>query len=130
MSHRWVDRRREKSQAIGSSQFDAKKLGAALRLIREGRGLSASEFAKLIGLTRQAVSILESGSAVPTIPTLEKVASVFGFTIPETVAFGLSAKASPNPAVQSAIGLITTLDPKTLRLAISLLRVLKRQAES
>lgn len=52
-----------------------------IRGLREGLGLSQEEFAKRIGMTKQAVSSWESGLVKPSVDTLAKIASEFGAKI-------------------------------------------------
>lgn len=52
-----------------------------IRGLREGLGLSQDEFAKRIGMTKQAVSSWESGQVKPSVDTLAKIASEFGAKI-------------------------------------------------
>ena len=116
------------SKRIGPSQFNAKKLGVAIQTIREGHGLNPSQFARMTGLTRQGVAVLESGSVEPTISTLEKVAQVVGLTIPEIVALGLASPEPEDVDILTAMGEIRQLKSKSLKLGISILRVLKDHA--
>ena len=113
---------------IGPSQFSAKKLGAAIQAIREGCGLNQSQFAKLIGLTRQGVAVLENGSVELTVSTLDKVAQVAGRTIPEVVALGLLSSEPEDVHVLAAMREIRQLEPKSLKLGIPILRILKQHA--
>lgn len=52
-----------------------------IRGLREGLGLTQDEFAKRIGMTKQAVSSWESGQIKPSVDTLAKIASEFGAKI-------------------------------------------------
>lgn len=52
-----------------------------IRGLREGLGLTQEEFAKRIGMTKQAVSSWESGQIKPSVDTLAKIASEFGAKI-------------------------------------------------
>lgn len=117
------------SKRIGPSQFNAKRLGAAIQILREGRGLNPSQFAKLSGLTRQAVAVLEKGSVEPTISTLEKVAGATGLTVIDVVAMGIGANDPTAPKIQSMLGIARKLDDRSLDLAVSLLAALAKHHE-
>lgn len=53
-------------------------IGQAVRELRLGLGLSQTELAARAGMTQPALSRLEAGGAVPTIPVLERVAAALG----------------------------------------------------
>lgn len=61
-------------------------LGKNLRLLREARGLTQSQMAKLAALPRATWANLESGAANPTLTVLDSVASAFQVTIEELIA--------------------------------------------
>ena len=56
-------------------------LGTNIKLLREKRGLSQNELAKILNVTAQAVSKWESDQTNPDIETLPKLASYFGVSI-------------------------------------------------
>lgn len=47
------------------------RMGDNLRSLREARGLSQGQVAKMVGKTRSAISQYESGAIVPRMGTLE-----------------------------------------------------------
>lgn len=49
--------------------------------LMEARGWTTYELAEKAGLTQSTVSNLFRASAIPTIPTLEKICSAFGITL-------------------------------------------------
>lgn len=53
----------------------------AIAELRKGIGLTQSEFAAIIGLTRRQLADIERGTANPTIQTLQKVGRLFGFEV-------------------------------------------------
>lgn len=61
------------------------RLGRNLRQLREARGLTQQQSAKLAGLPRATWSNLESGSANPTLGVLDRVAQAFQVTLEELV---------------------------------------------
>jgi transcriptional regulator with XRE-family HTH domain len=52
-----------------------------LKTLREREGLSQSDLAEKLFVTRQAVSKWERGAGMPDIPSLQKIAAFFGVTI-------------------------------------------------
>jgi HTH-type transcriptional regulator/antitoxin HipB len=68
-------------------------IGEAIREQRLALGLSQRELAARAGMTQPAVSRLEAGGAVPTIPVLERIAAALGTEL--IVTFG-------NPAMSAS----------------------------
>lgn len=64
----------------------AGRLGRNVRLLREARGLTQAQVAKLAGLPRATWANLESGAANPTLSVLDRVATAFQVTLEELVA--------------------------------------------
>jgi transcriptional regulator with XRE-family HTH domain len=64
----------------------ASRLGTNVRTLREGRGLTQAQMAKLAVLPRATWANLESGAANPTLAVLDRVASAFQVTIEELIA--------------------------------------------
>jgi transcriptional regulator with XRE-family HTH domain len=64
----------------------ATRLGRNVRVLREGRGLTQVQMAKLARLPRATWANLESGTANPTLAVLDRVAGAFQVTIEELVA--------------------------------------------
>ena len=55
--------------------------------IRKERGIRQEEFAKLMGVSRQTISSLETGRYNPSIFLAWKIARYFGMTIEEVFIF-------------------------------------------
>lgn len=55
--------------------------------IRKERGIRQDEFAKLMGVSRQTISSLETGRYNPSISLAYKIAKYFGMTIEEVFIF-------------------------------------------
>ena len=55
--------------------------------IRRERGIRQEEFAKLMGVSRQTISSLETGRYNPSIFLAYKIAHYFGLTIEEVFIF-------------------------------------------
>jgi transcriptional regulator with XRE-family HTH domain len=64
----------------------ATRLGRNVRTLREARGMTQAQMAKLAALPRATWANLESGAANPTLAVLDRVASAFQVTIEELVA--------------------------------------------
>lgn len=56
-------------------------LGQAVHAMRKISRLTQPEFAKHRGISVQALRQIESGTANPTVETLNKVASIFGLQV-------------------------------------------------
>ncbi|MEU6412125.1 helix-turn-helix transcriptional regulator [Microbispora sp. NPDC046933] len=50
-------------------------LGKTVRAMRETRGWSQSDLARIAGMTQSAVARFEAGGTVPTLPVIERLAS-------------------------------------------------------
>lgn len=55
--------------------------------IRKARGIRQEEFAKVLGVSRQTISSLETGRYNPSIFLAYKIARYFGMTIEEVFIF-------------------------------------------
>src|SRR5579864_7829384 len=64
----------------------ATRLGRNVRLLREGRGLTQAQMAKLARIPRATWANLESGVANPTLGVMDRVARAFQVTIEELIA--------------------------------------------
>jgi DNA-binding XRE family transcriptional regulator/predicted RNase H-like HicB family nuclease len=56
-------------------------LRLTLRWARQARGLSQGQLAKLTGVSRQQISLLEAPDTNPTLTTLQKVAEALGMDL-------------------------------------------------
>jgi molybdate-binding protein/DNA-binding XRE family transcriptional regulator len=77
-----------------TSQPDIKPSGTRLRLARRARGLSQQQLARMAGVSRQAVSAVESGLSDPSLRAALALARSLGLTVEEL--FGPSM---PQPSV-------------------------------
>ncbi|SDH13484.1 cupin domain-containing protein [Roseospirillum parvum] len=64
----------------GDKGFD---LGARLRAIRDGRGLSQRELAKRAGVTNSTISLIEQNRVSPSVSSLKKVLDGIPMTLAE-----------------------------------------------
>jgi molybdate-binding protein/transcriptional regulator with XRE-family HTH domain len=67
--------------------------GARLRLARQARGLSQQQLANVAGVSRQAISLWESGENDPSLRTAFALANALGMTVEEL--FGPGERAAP-----------------------------------
>jgi transcriptional regulator with XRE-family HTH domain len=64
----------------------SERLGRNIRLLREARGMTQHQIAKVAGLPRATWANLESGDANPTLGVLDRVAFAFQVSLEELVA--------------------------------------------
>ena len=57
------------------------ELGEQVRGLREERGWSQRDLAKLTGMTQSAIARFEAGGTTPTLPILERIANAFDSTL-------------------------------------------------
>ncbi len=57
------------------------RLIAVLKELRQKQGLSHEKLAKLSGLTRQSIGVIESGQRVPSIVSCLKIAKGLGISL-------------------------------------------------
>ena len=74
--------------------------GAQLRLARQARGLSQQQLAGVAGVTRQAVSAVESGHSDPSLRVALALAGALGMTVEEL--FGPGDPADPVLAMRTS----------------------------
>lgn len=63
-----------------------------IEAIRKERGIRQDELAKLLGVSRQTISSLETGRYNPSITLAYQVSKFFGMTIEEVFIFEEDAK--------------------------------------
>jgi putative molybdopterin biosynthesis protein len=81
----------------GGQSGGAGRGGAALRLARQARGLSQQQLAGMAGISRQAVSAVESGVSDPSLRVALALAHALGMTVEE-----LFGPGSPAPLVAAS----------------------------
>lgn len=69
--------------------LDKRKIGKQLKELRKSRGWRQSEVADRIGLSRSAISNIESGTRAMTLTTLQKFCEVYSIDISY---FGIETK--------------------------------------
>ena len=60
-------------------------IAAKLRVLREERGLTQKEAARLAGVGQRTLTRLESGERPPYMPTVTKIARAYGVPVEELV---------------------------------------------
>jgi transcriptional regulator with XRE-family HTH domain len=68
---------------VGVRQKLSRRLGANVRQLREARGLTQGQMARLAGIPRATWGHLETGSANPTLAVLDKVAGALQVPLEE-----------------------------------------------
>jgi HTH-type transcriptional regulator/antitoxin HipB len=87
-SYEQIARRRRGSAQFREGYDEARRaflIGQAVRQRRLALGLSQTEVAARAGMTQPALSRLEAGGAVPTIPVLERIAAALGAELIVTI---------------------------------------------
>jgi len=88
-SYEKIARRPRDSAEFREGYADARRaflIGQAVRERRLALGLSQTEVAARAGMTQPALSRLEAGGTVPTIPVLERIAAALGAELIVTIA--------------------------------------------
>lgn len=75
--------------APGESSID---VGARLRMLRAGAGLSIRALAERSGLNVNTLSLIENGKSSPSVSTLQQLAGALGVPVTEFFITGQSAK--------------------------------------
>ena len=86
--------------------------GANLRLARQARGFSQQQLASMAGVSRQAVSAVESGHSDPSLRVALALAQALGLSVEEL--FGPGEPAAPVTAIS-----VTPLRGRTDRVALA-----------
>jgi transcriptional regulator with XRE-family HTH domain len=74
-----------RASSMDTTPTTASNLGANVRRLREARGLSQQQIAKLAGLPRPTWASLESGAANPTLAVLGRAAAALQVSIEELI---------------------------------------------
>lgn len=69
--------------------FDNKRFGAYLAAARKTAGLTQRELAEKLNLTRQSISMYETGVCFPDIFTVIQMADIFNITIDALIRHGV-----------------------------------------
>ena len=69
--------------------FETKRFGVFISVKRKEAGMTQTDLAEKLGLTRQSVSMYETGECFPDISIVILMAKTFGITIDELVLSGV-----------------------------------------
>ena len=100
----------------------AQHLGTNVRKLREARGLTQQQMAKLAGVPRPTWANLESGQANPTLAVLARVADALQVRLEELIEGRLTIEAIGNSSMRTLVTLHGA-DDASLRAEIRLLTV-------
>lgn len=79
-------------------------IGKNIKRLRQNKGLTQEQLGNILGITGQAVSKWENGSALPDLPVLPTLAEYFGITIDELMGYKLNALTYKEQFVRFMIG--------------------------
>jgi len=91
---------REKATEFG---FDPERLGAEVRRLRKEKSLTQEELAKISDVSKPGLVKLEGGSAVPSIPMLERIARHLGVDLSDLIRTGYEADFEPQSSALTEI---------------------------
>jgi putative molybdopterin biosynthesis protein len=100
------------SGQAGSGQAGGARAGARLRLARQARGFSQQQLAGMAGVSRQAVSAVESGLSDPSLRVALALGRALGLSVED-----LFGPAIPEPAV--AVRALAPLGPAGARVSLA-----------
>jgi transcriptional regulator with XRE-family HTH domain len=66
---------------LNKKEVEIMKFNEKLKLLREERDMSLSEFANLLGTSKQVISRYERGENTPKITTVSRFASILGVSL-------------------------------------------------
>ena len=103
LRNRFANYPEESSEDIRNSrEFSPEETSRRIKETREARGMTASEFARLVGVTPTAVWNWEKNSIRPRRPALEQIAKVLGVNM-DFLLGGNSGKSVAAPDSMAAI---------------------------
>lgn len=112
-----------KTDTVRQNGFDPSRIGDVVRRLREARGMSQYRLAQDADVSKQAVTNLESGDIVPSLPTLYKVAGVLGIDLADMIRTAYQDPADePSLIVAEDVQLLSTMGDGKRELAVRLLR--------
>jgi orotate phosphoribosyltransferase len=79
-------------------------IGNNIKRIRQNKGMTQEQVGEVIGVSGQAVSKWENGSALPDIQILPKLAEYFGISIDELMGYKLNALTRKEQFVKFMLG--------------------------
>lgn len=79
-------------------------IGKNVKRLRQNKGITQEQLGEVLGISSQAVSKWENGSALPDIMVLPKLADYFGISIDELMGYKLNALTYKEQFVRFMIG--------------------------
>lgn len=76
------------------------KMTEKLAFLRREKGLSQLELAERLGVTRQAVSRWETGTAAPTVENLRILSALYGISLDDLLDDGKQIQGGPGPVLE------------------------------
>jgi len=101
-----------------------KLLGARIKELRKGKGLSQDTLAERVGIDAKYLSRLEVGRSFPSLDMLERLAQVLEVELKEC--FEFAHQDEPKALKNTLTSLIRQLTDDQIRLAVKVLRALVR----
>lgn len=104
------------------------RLGKALELMREQKGIKATDLAKTIGMSKSAVCRYESGEITPSLDALQKIADAFGTKVCEIIALaeGVTLEIRQESAEQTQARMVLeSLDQRDLYKVAAIAAIIK-----
>jgi transcriptional regulator with XRE-family HTH domain len=99
----------------------ARKLGAAIAWRRDQAGLTQEELSEMLGIGNQAISRIERGAVMPTLPRLYELAEAFECRIDELL---LSTSDRDNDQAAAMAQQIAHLHPRERELVANVVKQL------
>jgi transcriptional regulator with XRE-family HTH domain len=87
------------------------ELGAKLKEIRRGQGVTLQQIADQTGLSKSFVSQIETGAANPSIGSLKKITDVLGVPLGALFTNGEHRPGEPPAALSNSNGALQAVDP-------------------
>jgi transcriptional regulator with XRE-family HTH domain len=101
-----------------------------IKVLRDERGLTQAELCELAGISIDAVTRIERGSRIPTLDTLEKLASALQVRVVDLVEQAAVQRTSATPAVRRIVAQLQRQPPAVQERAAEMVQAfLKAVAE-
>lgn len=103
------------------------KFAEKLKQIRTERDMSLSEFADLLGTSKQVLSRYERGDNTPKITTVQKYADILNVSLSYLTDDGIEQKETPaiSPVMKEITGILSDMSPEQLAQVASYIRFIK-----
>ncbi len=105
------------------------RIQTRIRWLRKERRLTQEQLCDLAGISRDAISRIESGSRAPTLSTLDRVAAALGVSWAEIVGDGPELKHTHSSVAERMALIVDQQSEEVQGIAESLVRALVRSVE-